>query len=225
MNKILQKGLMLMAIIVNLDASTLKELKMECNSKKDKSCTALGYKYIQGKEVRQDYNITKQYFEKAMWNDPLAQFYLGMMYRNGLGVAQDFSMAKSKYILACNFNIADACSALGYMYSNGMGVEKDYAKANGLNQKACEEGSALGCLNIGMAYVLPQGVKINYTEAVKYFKLACNGGVADGCSSLGVTYERGLGVSKNFDLSKLYYKEACEYGNENGCANYRRITR
>jgi len=162
MNKVLQKGLILIAVIVNLDASTLNELKMECNSKQDRSCTALGYKYMQGKEVRQDYNIAKKYFDKAMFNDPLATFYLGTMYRDGLGVKQNFSRAKSKYVLACNFKIADACSSLGYMYNKGMGVEQDYSKAISLNKKGCEEGSALGCLNVGMSYVLSEGVRLNY---------------------------------------------------------------
>jgi len=58
-----------------------------------------------------------------------AQFELGQMYAQGLGVAQQFEEAAYWYLLAAKQGHAQAQFHLGFLHSHGQGVEQDYAKA------------------------------------------------------------------------------------------------
>ena len=58
-----------------------------------------------------------------------AQFELGQMYAQGLGVAQQFEEAAYWYLLAAKQGHARAQFHLGFLHSHGQGVEQSYAKA------------------------------------------------------------------------------------------------
>ena len=66
---------------------------------------------------------------------------LGDMYRDGLGVAQDYSKAAENYKRAASSN-ADAMDSLADLYRNGQGVAKDPAEAMKWYMKAAQNGSA-----------------------------------------------------------------------------------
>jgi TPR repeat protein len=58
-----------------------------------------------------------------------AQFELGQMYAQGLGVAQQFEEAAYWYLLAAKQGHSQAQFHLGFLHSHGQGVDQDYAKA------------------------------------------------------------------------------------------------
>lgn len=58
-----------------------------------------------------------------------AQFELGQMHAQGLGVTQQFDEAAHWYLLAAKQGHAQAQFHLGFLHSHGQGVEQDYAKA------------------------------------------------------------------------------------------------
>ena len=58
-----------------------------------------------------------------------AQFELGQMFAQGLGVNQQFEEAAYWYLLAAKQGHAQAQFHLGFLHSHGQGVEQDYAKA------------------------------------------------------------------------------------------------
>ncbi|WEJ91890.1 MAG: hypothetical protein P0Y63_13055 [Klebsiella huaxiensis] len=52
--------------------------------------------YLYGEILDVDYQQAKIWYEKAAaQNDPRAQVKIGVMYANGLGVNQDYQLAKS----------------------------------------------------------------------------------------------------------------------------------
>ena len=59
-----------------------------------------------------------------------AQYSLGLMYDNGLGVPQDNAAAVSWYRNAADQGNAGAQNNLGVMYGNGQGVLQDYVQAH-----------------------------------------------------------------------------------------------
>jgi TPR repeat protein len=61
--------------------------------------------------------------------DPRKQFNLGVMYKNGRGVAQDYAAAVNWYRKAADQGHAGAQNNLGVMYMNGAGVAQDYVQA------------------------------------------------------------------------------------------------
>ena len=65
----------------------------------------------------------------AATQDNGAQNNLGMMYRDGVGVARDYKEAMKWYRLAAEQNYATAQYNISSMYAEGLGVTQDFAHA------------------------------------------------------------------------------------------------
>jgi TPR repeat protein len=81
--------------------------------------------------------VRRDYVEAAKWNRlaadrgyEAAQYALGWMYVNGLGVPQDYVEAAKWYRLAADQGLAVAQYTVGLMYSNGQGLPRDYVRAH-----------------------------------------------------------------------------------------------
>ena len=59
-----------------------------------------------------------------------AQFFMGWMYKNGQGVAQDYKEAVKWWRLSAEQGDADAQNNLAAMYDEGHGVLQDYLRAH-----------------------------------------------------------------------------------------------
>ena len=65
----------------------------------------------------------------AEQGDAEAQYNLGFMYDDGLGVPQDYAEAMKWYRKSAEQGDADAQNNLGSMYKEGQGVSQDYVQA------------------------------------------------------------------------------------------------
>ena len=84
---------------------------------------------------------------KAEAGDADAQFNLGVMYYQGLGVEQDLKEAVKWYQKAADQgDVAMAQFNLGVMYEKGKGVEQDFKEAVKWYQKAADQGDAMAQL-------------------------------------------------------------------------------
>lgn len=63
------------------------------------------------------------------WASPVAEYYVGMMYRDGDGVIQSNEAAIRWLTLSANHGWCDAQINLGYMYHQGTHAKKDFSKA------------------------------------------------------------------------------------------------
>ena len=116
----------------------------------------LGYMYENGLGVSQDNAKAVEWFRKSAeqgnaraveWyrksaeqGNDYAQYYLGYMYENGLGVSQDNAKAMEWFRKSAEQGYTDAQYQLGYMYHNGIGVSKDHTKAAEWYSKAAKGG-------------------------------------------------------------------------------------
>ena len=71
----------------------------------------------------------KMYTPLAKEGNAEAQFTLGMMYRAGRGVEQDFNAANKWYLLASEQGHPIAQFYLGWMYAKGRGVPRDFVRS------------------------------------------------------------------------------------------------
>ena len=91
---------------------------------------------------RGDYEIALREFRPlAEQGDAAAQFNLGLMYKDGLGVAQDYAEAVRWYRKAAEQGNAAAQTNLGSMYLAGRGGPKDYAEAMKWTRSAAKQGA------------------------------------------------------------------------------------
>jgi TPR repeat protein len=165
---------------------------------------------------------------------------LGIMYRDGLGVPQNYSEAFKWFLKVAddplykilgdrpsdiiNYDgrrvpqnigqaVAYARYSLANMYRDGKGVEQDYVEALNWYQKAADQGLALAQYNLGQMYRDSKGVQQNYAETLKWFHLAAEHGQADAQYSLGVMYRAGQGMPQNYDKARKWCWLAADQGN------------
>ncbi|MBV6323470.1 tetratricopeptide repeat protein [Duganella violaceipulchra] len=74
----------------------------------------------------------------AKAGDPLAAYYLGMMYRNGMAVARDTKAAAHWLQFAASRQMPAAMFALANLYLSGDGVKRDEQAARRLIEKAAD---------------------------------------------------------------------------------------
>jgi len=79
---------------------------------------------------------------KANAGNADAQYNLGVWYRFGQGVPQDYAQAASWYLKSSEQGNPGAQFNLGLMYSNGQGVPQDYVEAHKWRNLAASRASA-----------------------------------------------------------------------------------
>ena len=182
----------------------------------------------------EDVESSKQAAEQG---DAEGQWRLGVHYRDGDGVAQDYKEAAKWFRKAAEQGHAKAQSALGNCYYYGEGVEKDYAEAVKWYRKSAEQGYAVGQCNLGNSYYNGEGVEKDYAEAIKWYRKAAeprNQGIfysdakgdtkdikrmtaagqeyAPAQCALGNCYYYGRGVEKDYAEAVKWYRKAAEQG-------------
>ena len=88
--------------------------------------------YAEGKAAfdRGDYESAFEIFQPLAESEDInAQYYLGMLYRNGWGVPQDDIEAARWIRLAAHQDHIAAQYTLGYMYHHGQGLTADIVEA------------------------------------------------------------------------------------------------
>jgi len=115
-----------------------------------------------------------------------AQFELGMMYGNGLGVIQDNKEAVKWYRLAAEQGSGVSQFRLASMYEEGEGVVQDYKEAVKWYRLAAEQGFAKAQYNLGLMYVNGRGVIQDYVMAHMFWNVAAVSGLENAIKNRGI---------------------------------------
>lgn len=103
----------------------------------------------------------------------IAQFNLGHMYQNGLGILlPSYRQALYWYEKAAEQNYAQAQNNIGYLYQNGLGVDQDYKKAAEYYQRSAAQNYAAAQNNLGYLYHHGLGVEQDYDKAQQLYQRA-----------------------------------------------------
>lgn len=141
---------------------------------------------------------------------PLAQFALGQMYAEGVGVAQDFDEAVRWYGVAAAGGLPQAQYNLGVAHYTGIGMPRDYLRAARWYEKAARQGDARSQNNLGYLYESGKGVKQNLATSVEWYRLAAEGGNMNAQVNLGNAYRLGRGVEADHDLAIAWLRKAVD---------------
>lgn len=114
----------------------------------------------------------KHFHEAAQSANSDAQYNLGFLYANGLGVAKDDDTAVRWYRMAAEQGHAGAQSNLAYMIGAGRGAKLDDAEAVSWYQKAAEQGEPSAQVSLGMRHLTGRGVPQDQAKAVYWLQLA-----------------------------------------------------
>ena len=184
-----------------------------------------------------DMDIKKRLAE-AEKGDPLAQYEVGVMYQEGLGVPQDLIEAMEWFVRSAEQDdFAQYCVHI-LMYDVGKDGFQDHeemakwfrqAAEAGLGETVtgpvdpgkieekwlklgAEHGNVHAQRNLGFFYQEGVGGQPNYEESLKWMRIAAVNGDAIAQRNLGYIYEKGLGVPPNPDESAKWYDLAADQG-------------
>ena len=181
---------------------------------------SVGYKFMNGNGVPQNYTEAFNYFLKAAENgDSNSQERLGYLYYMGYGVKKNAAKAAEWWLKAAEQGDAVAQCCLGSRYHNGEGVEQNYAEAFKWFSMAAEQGDAMAQNNVGCCYENGCGVEQNYAEALKWYSMAAEQGLAAGQNNLGDLYCDGIGVEQDYVEAFNWWNKSADQGNAVGQNN------
>jgi uncharacterized protein len=144
--------------------------------------------------------------------NPLAQFDLGVLYDQGLGVEKDDQEALFWYTKSAAQGYANAQTNLGQMYCDGQGVPVDYNKAREWWSRAAQQGNLIAQNDLGSMYLKGQGVQKDYARAAAWYRRPAEQGDRQAENSLGMMYYMGWGVARDPAKGIAMLMKAAEQG-------------
>ncbi len=167
-----------------------------------------------------DYKKAYQLWQaEADKGDAVSQFYLGVVYEKGNGVAQDYPQALYWYIKAADQNVARAHYNLGNMFFNGRGMTVDYKEAVRRYKLAADLDYGPAQLNLG--YMHEQGLtnKKNPKQAFQWYLKAANNGLEKAQIKVAKYYQQGNSVTEDKEKAIYWFKKALAQ-NEDSVTQY-----
>ena len=152
------------------------------------------------------------YLQLAGQGNAEAQFYAGLMYTNGQGLAKDDEQAVSWFGKAAKQGYKEAQSKLGFMYATGKGVAQNYNLAVYWCYQAALQGDTFAQYNLGLMYEKGQGVAKDNNLAASWYSKAAAQGDAHAQFNLAGMYANGQGVAKDNREAAFWYAKAAQQG-------------
>jgi len=137
-----------------------------------------------------------------------AQFNIGMLYKNGVGVEKSLTTANGWFQKAVDHKFAAAQLELGRNYLDGIGVDKNIDRALVLMTASAQQGYAQAEYELGVIYREGKLVQRDHVRALEYFLLAAERGDAEAQYHAGFMYGSGYGAQQDFALAYMYYDMA-----------------
>lgn len=159
----------------------------------------------------------------AKKNDPLANYYLGMMALNGLGMKKDVSLAYESFNKAALELEPAAIYMMGVCYLNGFGTSKNDAKAFEYFQSASERKYHDAQLKVAECYEIGLGVTKNETKSLKIYAELAKNEDAFSAYKIGLAYLEGKGVQKSPESAFTWLNKALSYGSIDAMNRFRFI--
>ncbi|WP_400233729.1 ATP-binding cassette domain-containing protein [Methanomethylophilus alvi] len=129
------------------------------------------------------YNSEEDRLESFMWfmdcakNGYIdAEFQIGIMYRDGVGIEANSSEAAKWFTMASESNHIGALIELSNMYLKGNGIERSPEKAFALMKKASNYRNPIACLLLGKMILGGIGTKVDKELAGKYLEISAEHG-------------------------------------------------
>lgn len=127
----------------------------------------------EGNPEPHDFAAVKRSAERGNAYD---QTTLGMMYRDGIGVEPDMSLALKWWHQAAEQDDPIAIYSIGYAYDAGEGVPQDFQEALKWYTRGANLGDSWSQTNLASLYFYGLGTDINVSKAIELYTEAANQG-------------------------------------------------
>lgn len=144
--------------------------------------------------------------------NPVAAYYLGRMYDEGLGVKADTTAALRYFEQADKGYNSDATVQLGLKALRGEGLTKNTDLGIQYLKKAAYAGNENALYELGTLYENGDGVEKNYTYAFGFFYMAALKGEKKAQVKTARYYLAGRGIPQDFGEAVKWYVRAANQG-------------
>lgn len=135
------------------------------------------YSGISG-QVEVDFkSAAKMYTIAASNESSLAQYDLGALYEQGLGVDKDYTKAAYWFEKSSNAGNSSAMFELGKCFEKGWGVNQNYNKAFEWYEKSANLGNMYAQNDLGFLYQTGQGVAKDFNLALYWYQKSAEQGL------------------------------------------------
>ena len=144
--------------------------------------------------------------------NPVAAYYLGRMYDEGLGVKADTTTALRYFEQADKGYNSDATVKLGLKALKGEGITQNVDLGIQYLKKAAYAGNENALYELGNLYENGEGVEKNYTYAFGFFYMAALKGEKKAQVKTARYYLAGRGIPQDFGAAVKWYVRAANQG-------------
>ena len=132
-----------------------------------------------------DYERSLRLFQaSAEQDDPIAEFYLGLMYLDGKGVVPDARAAASWFRRAAAQKHPAAQYNLGVAYYEGQGVTQSFTEAADWFRRSAEQRYGPAAYNLAAMYEDGLGLDRDPDQALHWYERAAKAGLAEAMHEL-----------------------------------------
>ena len=142
----------------------------------------------------------------------VATYYLGRMYKEGLGVTADTAKAIRYFELSDKGQNPDATVELGRMAMDGEGTVQNTELGIQYLKKAAYAGSENALYELGRLYEDGTGVEKNYTYAFGFFYMGALKGDKRAQLKAAQYYLTGRGIPQDYSASMKWYTRSANQG-------------
>jgi len=154
-----------------------------------------------------DKRVFGETLKSARLGAPDAQYEVGLMYANGIGVEQDIGQAVHWVSQAAKRGMAAAQYLLATRYEAGIGVAQSAHLAMLWFSKAADQGHAKAQLRLGVLYG-----RSHPEQAVQFLRAAADSGLPAAQYALANAYRRGDGLDPDLLQALVWYEAAARQG-------------
>ena len=148
----------------------------------------------------------------ASEGNPEAAYYMGKMYREGLGVEADVEKAVQYFEQADKGYYSDATVELGKMAMDGEGMAQNKDLGIQYLKKAAYAGNGNAMFELGTLYEKGDSVEKNYTYAFGFFYMGALKGEKRSQVKAARCYLKGRGIPQDFKAAVKWYVRAANQG-------------
>jgi uncharacterized protein len=159
------------------------------------------------------------YLKAAQLGVASAMNSFGELSEGGMGVPQDYWVARNWYKKASDLGNADAMGNLGSLFENGQGGPQNLEIAREWYVKGASLNGRLSMRNLGAMLENGRGTSKNLSEAKVWYEQAAASGYAPALNDLGRLYLAGVGVPKNYVRAKDLFEQASALGDAKAMNN------
>ena len=216
LNKARSNGVDLNVDIAKLYASNIKskdinsEFKLSENPETSDVDTQykIGMGYLKNNTDNFDNNLAVRWLREAAKNEHTgAQYQLGKMYRDGIGVEVSIAEAIKWFKKAAEWDLFSAKTALRQLQEQQLiNYMKDYPSGPDISKPDMQ-------FNVAILYLKGKGLKKNVKKAFYWMKKSAQNNHHEAQHQLGMMYFNGTGVKKNTREAHHWLKKSAYAGN------------